>query len=181
MTSSTGRASDRLRAQADRAHVQRSVRAHAACARRRAAGLQARAAAHMADQWRGASFAQLPMETRCSSRVKSLPTLATALEVAHRRVQATVGASLPAQTYRPAVEVDRHPAPCPGGRRVEKSKIRLVSLLGVPQLDNFQLAAQGVRPPGRPGLGCGGSAYNHTTCGCPQVVSRFHGGVRARR
>ena len=33
---------------------------------------------------------------------------------------------------------------CGGGN----SKIRLVSLLGVPQLDNFQLAAQGVRPPG---------------------------------
>ena len=150
MTSSTDRASDRLRAQADRAYVQSSVRTHAACTPRRASGLQARAAAHMADQWRGAPFVQLPMGMRCSSRVRGLPTLATALEVAHRRVKATAGASLPAQTYRPAVEVGCHPAPCPGGRRVEKSKIRLASPLGVLLLDSYATERMVVGPSANP-------------------------------
>jgi hypothetical protein len=90
------------------------------------------------------------MRTRCSSRVKGLPTLATALEVAHRRVKATVGASLPAQTYRPAVEVGCHLAQCPGGRRVEKSKIRLASPLGVLLLDNYVAERMVVGPSASP-------------------------------
>ena len=64
--------------------------------------------------------------------------------------KATVGASLPAQTYRPAVEVGCHPAPCPGGRRVEKSKIRLASPLGVLLLDSYATERMVVGPSANP-------------------------------
>jgi hypothetical protein len=119
------------------------------------------------------------MRTSCSSRVKGLPTLATALEVAHRRLKATVGASLPAQTYRPAVEVDRRLAQCPGGRRVEKSKFRLASPLGVLLLDNHATERMLVRPsaspraPPPPALPVAQRAAQSGTCGFVFSLLRF--------